>query len=816
MRNFIVCIVYAERAVRLAVSLVVGNRRECSLYDWERLHAWPSSPRSRAGKRSGRHPTRNRQAMKVSHQGFLHLAQEMFSPAPRESRRHAPAPETRNAGLPTDRGHAFRISSAFSRQLADLYHSTAASWLGKAFQLPHGVSASHWQSTLENTLQHSFHQLSGFGTGSLAARLEDELNQWLRRGLSWPGMQRPYVFTGPLADLNAVALPAQRMMAKAVRSALKALEPMEPPRTMPQHRPVRTHAPARGRSGHRTGAVQWETRNDALMDKRRIRIDSLSLRHADTGAGSSGSVSIFTAQDNRRIAAKIMKPVTSDYGIRAVDELKLEMSTFNRMYRKVGSHPNIVKMYGIAEVPMNGRMERALLMDAIPGPTADKFFRTLRQAWQSGKISSEEYWSVVQQCGRDMLDAVEHLAKAGILHNDIRPQNCIIDSRTGKLVVVDFGRASIVGSENSLGDLSYMSSDKHRDTRSDVFSAGATLVRAVEGYSRYAVDPRSGASRRLLPRDGAARGKVLRPDGRHGTVVNSNRIGTAWTNFADTLLARDIRQRPGAPRAKQQPFLADSMLDSQASRKAIGKVLRIAAAEKAKPPQARWRTPASSAKVSPARLQTILHDLRSMEDAPTLALLEKLQHNSKTFPKLARYLADGGISEAALPILELEAATSAKELVNAEVLKALRRKARHIKGSSGRRVSQKHDGEGAGKIWAKLAKRINADNLERHAADIDRLLLQASLLPGGVRDGDTAALLTQLKADRDLARDALYLHRLASADGKTPANAAPQRSSVKDRVAAFEGNTSMQAYPERIRLEQERERERLQEHPWHD
>lgn len=37
MRNFIVCIVYAERAVRKSDILVVGSRRECSLYDWERL-----------------------------------------------------------------------------------------------------------------------------------------------------------------------------------------------------------------------------------------------------------------------------------------------------------------------------------------------------------------------------------------------------------------------------------------------------------------------------------------------------------------------------------------------------------------------------------------------------------------------------------------------------------------------------------------------------------------------------------------------------------------------------------------------------------
>jgi serine/threonine protein kinase len=354
------------------------------------------------------------------------------------------------------------------------------------------------------------------------------------------------------------------------------------------------------------------------------------------------------------------------------------MNMFNRMYSKAGSHPNIVKMYGIAKVPMKGRMERALLMEEIPGPNADDFFRTLRQAWQSGRISSEEYWSVVQQCGRDMLDAVEHLGKAGILHNDIRPHNCIIDSRTGRLVLIDFGLASKMGSKNTLGDLNYMSADRVRGRRSDVFSAGANLVRAVEGFYRYTVDPRSGAPRPILPRDGAVRGRVLRPDGRHLKPVNSNHASTAWTEFADRLLARDIHQRPHAGDAKQLRFLADSMLDGEASRQATQKVLRIAAEENAKAPEERWRVPARKASLSAEHRMINREELQRMRENPSLARLEWLQHNSKTDPKLAREMKNIRIVEAARPMLEQEAAARADALLGLPGIDKIRNLERYM------------------------------------------------------------------------------------------------------------------------------------------
>lgn len=42
MRNFIVCTVCAEREVRCPATLVVGGRKGCSLYDWERVDVWPA------------------------------------------------------------------------------------------------------------------------------------------------------------------------------------------------------------------------------------------------------------------------------------------------------------------------------------------------------------------------------------------------------------------------------------------------------------------------------------------------------------------------------------------------------------------------------------------------------------------------------------------------------------------------------------------------------------------------------------------------------------------------------------------------------
>lgn len=742
--------------------------------------------------------------MRISASQFTPHLREAVTSMLHGSGRQAPgSPTAQPTGKPRGSGiPPFPGANALSRQLVDF------------FRLATGT-----RHTLSNDApaRGAFtHPGDNFGLLQGAYGLEKEIRKWLDRFLSMPGTPSATIFNGPQAWQSAfpgawsamwhepwqlAGMPAQHILHKSIQDAFRMFEQLQNGWAFsPAYAFGEAHANAPGNNvgneighaGRQAGNVQWESRNDALMERTGKRIGSLSLHKADAGSGNFGKVAIFTTQDKARIAAKVMKhaPQTSFAPVR--DELKLELDAFNRMYRKAGSHPNIVNVYGIAKVPMNGRMERALLMDAIPGPNGADFFRVLRQAWKSGRISSEEYWSAVQQCGRDMLDAVQHLAKAGVLHNDIKPENCIID-RTGKLVVVDFGCASALGSPDIAGDMRYTSFDKNRDVRSDVYSVGSSMVSAVEGFFRHVVSPNSGRMRTLRPIDGAIRGVVYRPHGNHLKQVQSNRIESAWSEFADRLLQPDKHRRVGPRRARQLDFLNDSMLDKKASQAVIRKVLRMADEENAKPPEARWKTARPGGATSPERKEGNIQDLKAMRRTPSLALLEKLRHNSKTDAALARRLKDNGIAEGARTQLEQEARARAEILLEWKGLAPVDELV-HVLPANNRHGASELTR--AREIWSRLEKTVSADELERYAGLAERLLLQADALPDGVHDRDTASKLNMLRATLGPVKEMVRLDRLLAASGE---ETMPRPGSVRERARKLETGPSMQSHLDAIR-----------------
>ncbi len=96
--------------------------------------------------------------------------------------------------------------------------------------------------------------------------------------------------------------------------------------------------------------------------------------------------------------------------------------------------------------------------------------------------------------------AVQHAHQKGIIHRDLKPSNVLIALYDGKPVpkVIDFGVAKATGPRltdqtlytefgSVVGTLEYMSPEQAElnqldiDTRSDIYSLGVLLVRAVDG-----------------------------------------------------------------------------------------------------------------------------------------------------------------------------------------------------------------------------------------------------------------------------------------------------------------------------------------------
>ena len=125
---------------------------------------------------------------------------------------------------------------------------------------------------------------------------------------------------------------------------------------------------------------------------------------------------------------------------------------------------------------------------------------------------------------REVAQAVQYAHDQGVIHRDIKPGNIMVDS-SGRAFIMDFGLARHINSERTqseyiLGTPSYMSPEQARgsmvDTRSDVYSLGATLYELLSTALRSAARTRSTRSNRWSARS-PARWTASRPISRRSS-----------------------------------------------------------------------------------------------------------------------------------------------------------------------------------------------------------------------------------------------------------------------------------------------------------
>src|SRR5262245_31880430 len=99
----------------------------------------------------------------------------------------------------------------------------------------------------------------------------------------------------------------------------------------------------------------------------------------------------------------------------------------------------------------------------------------------------------------DILDALDHAHRNGVVHRDIKPANIMI-SDEGRVKIADFGVAKIESSTMTqvgmrIGTPAYMSPEQHQGLpvsgRSDLFSAGVILYEFLTGERPFTGDGHS-------------------------------------------------------------------------------------------------------------------------------------------------------------------------------------------------------------------------------------------------------------------------------------------------------------------------------------
>jgi serine/threonine protein kinase len=211
------------------------------------------------------------------------------------------------------------------------------------------------------------------------------------------------------------------------------------------------------------------------MDKRQV-IGPFELEEK-LGAGGMGTVyKAKYTKTGQYVALKLLTP--------GLEEDEKLVARFNRELEilKKLKHPNIVQCYG------GGRLgkQRFYAMELVSGGTLSEVLRD--------KVRFP--WETVLEFGLQICAALEHAHENGVVHRDLKPANLIIDKKSGRLKLADFGLARITDATQltaagkTLGTFAYMAPEQITGSspispKTDLYALGIVLYELLTGKAPF-------------------------------------------------------------------------------------------------------------------------------------------------------------------------------------------------------------------------------------------------------------------------------------------------------------------------------------------
>jgi serine/threonine protein kinase len=139
------------------------------------------------------------------------------------------------------------------------------------------------------------------------------------------------------------------------------------------------------------------------------------------------------------------------------------------------SHPGIVRVHEVGE---DDRGRPFLVMDYLEGPTLRDFLEFHRKLPVA----------VATQLAIEVADALAAIHEQGLVHRDLTPANIILERRTHRPILCDFGIARDLGlstqTGSGAGTLAYMPPEQMRGRstpKSDIFALSVVLFEMLTG-----------------------------------------------------------------------------------------------------------------------------------------------------------------------------------------------------------------------------------------------------------------------------------------------------------------------------------------------
>ena len=195
--------------------------------------------------------------------------------------------------------------------------------------------------------------------------------------------------------------------------------------------------------------------------------------------GRGGMGTVYKAVDetlDREVAIKVLNADFGDSDI--LKRFRAEAVTLARL-----NHPGIATLY---ELYRDGD-ELLMVMEFVRGETVHELSERL------GALAPPQAAHLAMQ----VLDALSHAHRAGVVHRDLKPANLMI-TETGIVKVMDFGIARVLGTEHftqggyMMGTPAYMAPEQvlggDIDGRADLYAVGVVLYRLLSGQLPFSAD----------------------------------------------------------------------------------------------------------------------------------------------------------------------------------------------------------------------------------------------------------------------------------------------------------------------------------------
>jgi serine/threonine-protein kinase len=249
------------------------------------------------------------------------------------------------------------------------------------------------------------------------------------------------------------------------------------------------------------------------------------------GGGGMGRVyEAFDTELGEKVALKVLRAGLSDD---AIERFRREV----RLTRRI-QHKNVARMFDIGE----HAGDKFLTMELIVGePLSRSVGRPM--AWPQLKALAEQLCAGL---------AAAH--EAGVVHRDLKPDNVLVETSTGRAVITDFGIARSMddGGVTQVGTVvgtpRYMAPEQlagtEIDARADLFSLGVMLFELATGERPWSGDN---------PISIAVQQATTNP-----RSIDSNTVPPAFATIIASCLAVDPGRRPASAAAVGTAIAAES------------------------------------------------------------------------------------------------------------------------------------------------------------------------------------------------------------------------------------------------------------------